>query len=581
LNLSALPPRVEGVIERRIGRLDADLREILTAASVEGESFTAEVVARVLGLEAGAVVKRLSRELNSQHLLVREAGIERLDSQRLTRFQFRHNLIQTYLYQSLGASERAFLHETVGNSLETLYEKQEWQVAVPLARHFQEAGLTQKAVDYLLQAGEQANRLGAYEEAIEHFNQGLKLIPTLPGTRERTRQELKLQIALGSVWNIIKSWVAPEVAAAYSTARELSEELGETEMRFPVLWGLWWYYASLPDWHTAPNLAQELLQLATRLDDPILLTMAHRTMGITMMYVGKPVLAPSHFEQAIAYYDPQDHPHYLQNYSEDPGILSLTLIAFPLWYLGYPDQAQKRMGEALELAEELAHPFSLARVLGFAAAFYNNMPREFQKALERAEAALTLCQTEGFAYWLPITMRLRGQALVGLGQDTAGISLIQQAREVGQAMGGVNTETDELAQLANAYGKVGRIKEGLDLLSEALKIVENTGERLFEIEIHWVKGELLFKSKEGPGTNPEENRLIEAEACFLKAIEIAREQEAKSWELRATMSLSRLWLSQGKKGKARQLLAEIYSWFTEGFGTADLQEAKALLEELS
>jgi predicted ATPase len=209
------------------------------------------------------------------------------------------------------------------------------------------------------------------------------------------------------------------------------------------------------------------------------------------------------------------------------------------------------------------------------------MPREFQKALERAEAALTLCQTEGFAYWLPITMRLRGQALVGLGQDTAGISLIQQAREVGQAMGGVNTETDELAQLANAYGKVGRIKEGLDLLSEALKIVENTGERLFEIEIHWVKGELLFKSKEGPGTNPEENRLIEAEACFLKAIEIAREQEAKSWELRATMSLSRLWLSQGKKGKARQLLAEIYSWFTEGFGTADLQEAKALLEELS
>jgi predicted ATPase len=581
INWNTLPAKVDGVIEKRMGRLGAALQTVLTVASVEGETFTAEVVARVQQLNERELVQQLSGELDKRQRLITAQGLEWVGEQRLSLYRFRHYLFQHYLYRNLDQMERTYLHEAVGNVLETLYGEQTEQVAVQLARHFEQAGLTQKAVNYLLQAGKRASQLSAHEEAITHLTKGLALLEMLSDSPEHTRQELDFQITLGNILMITRGYAAPEVGETFNRARELCQRIEEMAKLFSVLHGLYRFYLVRGELQTARELGEQLLHLAQSRQDPVLLVGAHRALGNTLYYLGEFNAAQAHFEQSLTFYDPQHHRLYVLLYGQDEGIGCLSYMAWTLWHLGYPDQALKKSQEALNLAQALPHPYSLAYAQLFAA-IHSQLRREVQATREQAEAAMVLSTEQGFTFWAAWGMMYRGWALVEQGQGEEGISQISQGLADCQAAGAVVHR--RLALLAEAYGNLGQPEAGLRLIAEALTTAHHQGDRRGESELYRLKGELLLKTREADGrtarrsTDKDEKS---PEECFLKAIEVAQRQNAKSLELRATVSLGRLWQQQGKKFEARQMLAEIYGWFTEGFNTVDLKEAKVLLEELA
>jgi predicted ATPase len=314
---------------------------------------------------------------------------------------------------------------------------------------------------------------------------------------------------------------------------------------------------------------------------------AHYTLECTLAHLGEATRAREHFEQVITLYNPHQHHSLAFGYGGlDPEVVGRGYAAaWALWFLGYPDQALTQSHAALTSAQRLAHPFSLVWALILAALLHLHR-REGPLAQERAEAAIRLASEQGFVHEFAVGTMMRGGALVEQGQVEEGIAQTRQGLDAHRATGAEVSGPTSLVRLAAAYGKVGQREEGLSVLTEALAVVDRTGERVYEAEVYRLKGTLTLQSQvQGPkpvlslveGSKVEE----EAEACFLKAIEIARRQQAKSLELRAVMSLSRLWQQQGKQKEAREMLAEIYGWFTEGFDTKDLQEAKTLLEELS
>jgi len=573
LDWETLPARVEAVIAERISCLTRPSRAILRVASVEGETFTAEVVARVRAADEGEMVEHLSDELDRRRRLVRAQGIQRLGEGRLSHYRFRHILFQKYLYHSLDPVERAHLHERVGTALETLHGEETDEItaiALQLARHFQEGGIPEKAVAYLLQAGKRAARMSAHQEAIAHLRRGLELLETLPDTPKRTQQELALQIALGVSLQAIQGYVAPEVGRTYARARELCQQVGETPQLFPVLVLLVAFYGTRGEHQTAHEIGEQLLHLAENVEGPVFVT-AHVTMGWNLLFLGAFAQAQAHLEQAIAFYDPGQHHSLAFLYGQDFGVVCLSITSWALWLLGYPEQALKRSQEAMALAQELSHPFSTA-IAQFFAAIFHTFCRDVQMVQEWAEACINLCTKHGFPFWLGGGTIFRGWALVEQGPAEVGLGQMHQGMSVYQATGAQLAHPQQLALLAEAYGKVGQVEEGLTTLAEALAIAHRNEERFYEAEIHRLKGELLRMRGEVEA---------EIEACYHKAIEVARQQSARSWELRAVMSLCRLWQEQGKRKEARQRLAEIYGWFTEGFDTSDLKEARALLEELS
>jgi predicted ATPase len=334
----------------------------------------------------------------------------------------------------------------------------------------------------------------------------------------------------------------------------------------------------------AQELAKQLFSLAQKAQDPALLVEAHRALGTTLFFQGKFLAAQTHVEQGIALYDLREHRSLAFLYGADPDLVCRHVGALILWHLGYPDQALRRMDETLILAQELSHPHSLAFTL-INAAWLDEECGAGEAAQERAEAAMTLSTEQGFPFWLAEGTIQQGWALVEQGQVEAGIAQMRQGLAAYRSIGTVVVQSRYLALLARAYGKVGQIENGLNALTEALPAANKNVERFYEAEIHRVKGELLRKAAKSGGMRRVEDEPLASspEACFLKAIEVARSQQARSLELRAVMSLARLRRAQGAPAKideARQLLAESYDWFSEGFDTVDLQEAKALLEEL-
>ena len=573
LDWETLPARVEGVIGERINRLPATLQEVLKVASVEGEFFTAEVLARVLTVGEPAMVHQLSSELDRQHRLVKSQSSQRMGStgQRLSHYRFRHILFQRYLYTNLDDIERAYLHEAVGAVLEDLHQGQTEQVAGQLARHFEAAGLTEKAIDYLRQAGERAVRLSAHEEAVALFTGALRLLDTLPDPSEHSQLELDLRIALGYASIVFKGSAAPEVGRAFARARELSYQLEETPQLFHLLWGLWTFWLIRGEIHpTARELAEQCLRMAQRLRDPTLLLGAYQALGTTLSFVGELVPAQAHLEQMITLYDPQQSDALISQYGQDLGVFCLRYMCLVKWLLGYPEQALEQGDQALALARQLAHPFSLAGALAFDM-FIHYFCREEQAVEERAEECITLSTKHGFVLWKLKGMMFRGWTLTQRGQLEEGIEQIRQDLAAYCATGAVSLLLLPLL-LIEAHLRMGQVAEGLAVLEKTFSEIEKTGEGTIEAELYRLKGELLRMGGANEG---------EVEACFRQAIKIARRQSAKAWELRATVSLSRLWQAHGKKEEARQMLAEIYGWFTEGFDTPDLKEAKALLQTLT
>lgn len=372
----------------------------------------------------------------------------------------------------------------------------------------------------------------------------------------------------------INGFGAAEVEENYSRARVLCERFGETPQLFPVLWGLARMHDVRGELRVGRGLGEQLLTLAERVQDPALLLEAHHELWANLSSLGELTSARTHTEQGFALYDSQQHKHHAFLYGgHDPGVCSGYHAAEVLWLLGYPDQALRRSRESLALARGLSHPSTMANVLFFAAWFHHHRG-EWQTVEARVEEGLRLVTEQGFSRWLAQAAFLQGWILVERGQKEAGIAQMVEALATERAGIGVARWTALfVASLAEAYGKTGQISEGLKLVSEELANAGVTECCCYEAELHRIKGELLLTE-----TATDKNQ---AEACFQNALEVARGQNAKSLELRAVMSLCRLWQSQGKKAEAQKLLAEIYGSFTEGFDTADLREAKVLLDELA
>jgi predicted ATPase len=572
LNWETMPARVEAVIAERIGRLSQPLQVALRAASVEGDVFTAEVVARVNHTDERELLGFLSNELNKQHRLVRAESIQRVDDQLLSYYRFRHTLVQKYLYNSLDEVERVHLHELVGTTLEKLHgtEQDIPAIALQLARHFQEAKITEKAIHYLHKAGEKAVQLSAYQEGIAHLNTGLESLMTLPDSPERDQQELDLQLALGVAWQKAKGGQALEGIQVYTRARELCQRLGKTSQLCRVLGGMSIFYYVRGEYQRSFQLAENSFIMAQKIKDPLLEMLAHWDLSIVSFSLGEYTTGQDHLKHLISFYDPQQH-HYPFVFlrGSDVGLGGLAYDACYLWCLGYPNQAIKRSQQALALAREFDHPFTLADVLCYAGCMFNSMARDAQAIQDYADELIQLAGDK-VPGWLGTGIRYRGKALAMLGQIQEGIAQMREGMAIMRSEGIRLYFPGTLGYIAEAQGKSGQPERGLATLDEAIALIEETNERHWEAEIHRLRAETFLAM----------GAEAEAETSYHTAIEVARRQNAKSWELRATIGLARLWNKQNKSNQAREILGQIYGWFTEGFDTPDLVEAKALLEEL-
>jgi predicted ATPase len=394
---------------------------------------------------------------------------------------------------------------------------------------------------------------------------------------------LGLQTALGTALIAIKGYAAPEVAHTYTRARELCQHLGDRPRLLQVLLGLHAFYVVRGQFHTARELGEQCLAFVQHVHSPTRLLNVHYALGVTLFHLGEFVAARAHLEQGMALYEaPHHRPH---PNLQDPGVICLAYGAWALLVLGYPDQAVTRVQEARLLAQQLAHPFSLAFALHCVTCVHQ-LRREARDTQEQAQAVITLSTDQGFPFWKAYNIVLQGWARVEQGQ-AEGLAQMQQGLSTWQALGAEVGRTWSLAVLAEAYGRAEHTEAGLTVLADALAAVASTGERFWEAELYRLKGELLLRASPQPPASevvpPDVPRPLPdtaAEACFHYALTLARRQQAKMWELRAARSLSRLWQQQGKRTEAYDLLAPIYGWFTEGFDTPDLQEAKALLEEV-
>jgi predicted ATPase/class 3 adenylate cyclase len=561
-----VPATVQAVLAARIDRLPSEEKNLLQAAAVIGKDIPAAL------LQATAAVPWADVQRSLAHLQAAEFLYETRLFPELE-YTFKHALTQEVAYNAVLLERRKVLHERAAHAIEGLFAERLAEHYNALAHHYSRSGNTAKAVDYLHCAGQQAVERSAYAEAISHLTAALELLTTLPETRERSQQELVMQMALGSALRATQGAGAAEVEQRYTRARELCEQVGEPSQLFRVLWGLWGVYGTRGEYQMDRALAEQLLSLAQRLQDPDLLLEAHHALWTTLLAGGELAAARSHQEQGLWLYDPQQHRFHAGLYSgHDPGVCCHMLAALALWLLGYPDQALASSQAALALAQQLAHPLSFTNALYRAAMLYH-LHQEASLTQTRAEAAMAIATDQEFPLQLAEATTLRGWALAACGHGEEGITQIQQGLTAYRATGAAAYRPYYLALLAEAFAKVRQTAEGLEALAEALATLAQSRARWWEAELYRLRGELLLQHAVAqPG---------EAEACFQQALAVAYRQQAKSLELRAAMSLARLWQRQDKRTEAHQLLAEVYGWFTEGFDTADLQEAKALLAALS
>ena len=557
-----IPATLQDSLMARLDRL-VTAKAVVQYAAVLGRRFSYELLQAVSQLDEATLQRELSRLVEAE--LVYQRGLPPQAT-----YTFKHALIQDTAYQSLLRSTRQGYHRRIAEVLtEQFPETVETQPEL-LAYHFTEAGLHEQAVGYWQQAGEKAIQRSANAEAISHLNKGLELLKTLPDTLDRTQQELTLQRMLGVALLATKGFGAREVEHAYARARELCQRVGDTQQVFPVLFGLWGFYHTAADLQTAREIAEQLLTLAQPQHDSQDLVAAHFAYGNTLHRLGEFVSARCHLEQGIALYDPQQHRSHVLLYGQDPGMSCLGFTAMVMWLLGYPDQASQLSTELVTMAQDVSDPFSLAYALNLAGRLLV-FRREWHLVQEQSEATLTRSTEQGFAFHLAAGETMRACALTMQHPTKEGVAQIHQGLTARQTIG-LKAGFPWLAILADVRGKVGQTEEGLTALSEALTLMDTTRERLYEAEVHRLTGELLLAQ------SPDNHQ--EAESCFHNAIAIAQNQSAKSWELRAATSLAHLWQSQGKRQEAYNLLAPVYEWFTEGFDTADLKDAKALLDEL-
>jgi class 3 adenylate cyclase/predicted ATPase len=558
----AIPSTLQDSLMARLDRL-VTAKAVAQYASVIGRQFSYELLHAVSQVDAGTLQNELRRLVEAELLYQRGHPPQ-------ATYTFKHALIQDAAYQSLLRSTCQHYHQRTAQVLEEQFPETAETQPELLAHHFTQARRYEKAVDYWLRAGRLAMERSANREAISHLSEGVEVLKLLPDTPERNQHELVLQTTLGPALMAVKGYAAPDVEQVYTRARTLCEQVGATGRLLSVLGGLGVIYLLRGEYQTAYEIGEQHRLLAERHQDVVRLLRAHFTQGEALFHLGQFVAARTHLEQGLTLYGPQqDHAHALR--TEDVRVGCLSYLAWTLWWLGYPAQALGKMHEAIHLADDLSHPQSQAWTHS-CAAILHQVRREAQAACELSEAAIELAGEHGFAQWIAAGMVLHGWVRAVQKREDEGIAELQQGITAWRNTASEMSLSHWLALLSEGYGSVGQTEPGLTAVGEALAVVAKRGEGYYEAESHRLQGELLLKQTP---TNTSE-----AETCFQKALSVAHGQQAKSWELRAATSLARLWQSQDKRQDAYDLLAPVYAWFTEGFDTADLKDAKALLEKL-
>jgi tetratricopeptide (TPR) repeat protein len=483
-------------------------------------------------------------------------------------YLFKHALVQDAAYSTLLRETRRMMHSRIAEAVETHFSEIAESQPELLGRHFSEAGLSQQAIRYLQMAGERAAKRSANAEAVTHLEKARDLLEALPDRAAHANQELQLLIALGPAMMATRSSTAPEIGAVYTRARELARNGGRIADFFPTIWGAWLVAFSGGDLASAGRLVDELFNVANTSQDNALKLQAHHAAWPTLMVTGSLEQARSHIAEGLALYRREAHATQAFQYgSHDPGVCAYFCDAVIGTVIGFPDQCVGQMQRALTLAHELDHGPTLVAALAFAAELHQ-LRREPQKVEQYVDLLRPRLEKHGSAVGLANANMLRGWAQVMQGDSKRGIAVLREGITAWRTTGSQFHATYRLARATEAHWAAGETAAGLQLIATA---IDDSVDRWVAPELHRIKGE-LYRSAGYSEV---------AEQCLKDAIERARTQKARLLELRAVMGLARLWREQDKVLQARELLAPVCAWFTEGFDTRDLMEAKALLEELA
>ena len=556
-----IPPTVHGILASRIDALPAYEKGLLQTLAIIGKDLPLNVVKKITASPDDRLESML-KGLQAGEFIYEQPALGE------TEYTFKHALTQEVAYNSILIDRRRLLHARTGEAIEALSKDRIDDHLAELAHHYSHSTNTRKAVEYLFRAGRRAAARSAHSEAVTRFSSALEFLKRLPEDTERARQELSVQSVLGSSLASAKGWAAAELEPVHARARELCAQIRDPALAFRTLWLQWLFRYSTLELDKAMELAGELLAAAEDTKDPAMLLAGYTARGVILLFLGELVPANEHLQKALAVFDLRQP---LSGELDARRVGALIHWYFALYELGYPDRAWAKSREMMEVTRRSSVPYVLA--LASCSVPEHHLLRGDSKTAQKcAEEAMALTEKMGLATFSAAATTNHGAALIAQGRYEEGITQIRRGASAIRASGGTPAPP-LLSSLASGLGRIGRPQEGLQVLEKGFASVTKTGAQLHSPGLHRAKGELLLIQ------NPSD--VAQAEQCFQRAIEIARRQSARIAELRATMSLARLLDEQGRRHEARTMLAEIYNWFTEGFDTANLKDAKRLLDRLS
>jgi predicted ATPase/class 3 adenylate cyclase len=567
----AVPASLRASLMARLDRLGS-AKEVAQIGAVVGREFSHALLAAVVHKPEAGLGAALDRLIAAGLLFRRGAPPH-------ATYLFKHTLVQDAAYATLLREPRRALHASIAETLERQFTEIAENQPELLARHFTEAGLIEKASGLWGKAGQRSVARSALVEAVEQLTRALDQIAALPTTPTLRREQIKLQVALITPLTHVKGYAAPETKAAAERARlliEQTEALGEALedplLLLSVLYGFWVTSLLAFNGDVMRELAAQFFALAEKQGATVPLMIGHRLMGISLLHTGDIAEAGLQFDHGIALYDPAEHRPLATRFSVDARVSILTYRSWALWLLGYPEAALADIDHALRDAREFGQAATLLYALALTSVgdfFCGN----YAATSAKSDEVVALADEKGLSlFWKTRAMMNHGWILALNGKAADAVQMITSGITARRSTGATLNVPLSLSYLAKAYAELGQFDDAWCCIGEAMTAVETTKERWCEADVHRIAGEIALLSPE-PDTS-------KAQAYFERALSVARQQQAKSWELRAAMSMARLWRDQGKRDQAHALLAQVYGWFTEGFDTLDLKEAKKLLDEL-
>lgn len=569
LDWDRVPPRIEAAIQERLSHLPAGLLDLLKIASVEGERFTVEVLAEIQEIDIEGLMNRIREELDQQFRLVQADSSMMVDGNRLTRYRFRHILFQKYLYSQLDVIERAEYHAGVGKAIEKCYAEDLQTLSVPLAIHFELAGLSDKAIHYYEVAARHANRFSSYEDSIRLYNKALSLLARKPETQARNKQELDLLIGKSAPLMFIHGFASDEVGANNDRMVDLLKGVSSDLNLFPLYHAMNSYYIMRARYPIAINLLWEAELLAKKSDQALLINIVNWGLGFTNLWLGNLEEALSRINKMVDYFDPVLHGKLHKTYGIDPGVACFLWSSWAIWLLGFPEQALMRGQQAIDLSNYLGDTANQILALDIVS-FLHLLMRKIDGVRELMNTLEVILERNPAPLYMGDFKFLEGLFRFQNGELDVGVSQMHSGVEGYQACKTRSQLSLRMTLLAEAYLANNQWKEAAQMIGQVEDFIEETDERLYQAEVLRLKGELMAYLGDQE----------KAEACYLDAMQVAQDQKAKTLEMRAAMSMARLWQTQGRIEEAFQVLEGVYSWFTEGFDTPDLNEARKLLEKL-